>query len=224
MDYMVNMLREHLPQETRIHYVITNGGAAPNVVPDFAEVYYYARHPNMPVLDRIWERIMDAAKGAALGTGTTMDVEVTGAVYNVLPNDYLSAVMNRNLERVGGFAYTPEEAKFAEEIRKTLTEPPAIAVGSQEKVQPMRSGEINSASTDYWDVSWNVPSVSMAGATFAPGVSPHSWQATACAVSTIGMKGMMVAAKSMALTAVDLFTEPAHIQKAKAEFDLDYRK
>ena len=219
MDYMVNMMREHVPQETRIHYIITRGGAAPNIVPDFAEAYYYARQPNMPILDKIWDRIVDTAKGAALGTGTTMDVEVTGAVYNVLPNEYLSGVMNRNLERVGGFSYTPEEAKFAEEIRKTLTDPPDVAVGSQEKIRPLRSGQVMSASTDYADVSWNVPAVSMTGATFAPGVPAHSWQATACAGSTIGVKGMMVAAKSMALTTVDLFTDPSHIQKAKAEFD-----
>ena len=219
MDYMVNMMREHVPQETRIHYIITRGGAAPNVVPDFAEAYYYARQPNMPILDKIWDRIVDAAKGAALGTGTTMDLEVTGAVYNVLPNEYLSGLMNRNLERIGGFPFTPEEAKFAEDIRKTLTDPPDVAIGSQEKVRPMRTGAVNSSSTDYADVSWNVPAVSMTGATFAPGVPAHSWQATACAGSTIGVKGMMVAAKSMALTTVDLFTDPTHIQKARAEFD-----
>src|SRR5215813_10982376 len=111
MDYMVNMMREQVPQETRIHYIITRGGAAPNVVPDFAEAYYYARHPNMPILDGIWERIVNAAKGAALGTGTTMELDITGAVYNVLPNTYLSGLMNTNLERVGGFTYTPEEVK-----------------------------------------------------------------------------------------------------------------
>ncbi len=219
MDNMVNMMREHVPQETRIHYIITRGGAAPNVVPDFAEVYYYARQPNMKILDGVWERIVNAAKGAALGTGTTMELEVTGAVYNVLPNDYLSGVMNKNLERVGGFSYTPEEAKFAEEIRKTLTDPPDVAVGSQEQVRPMRSGAVNSSSTDLADVSWNVPTVSLTAATFAPGVPAHSWQATACAGGTIGVKGMMVAAKSMALTTLDLFTDPVHIQKAKTEFD-----
>ena len=127
MDNMVNMMREHVPQETRIHYIITRGGAAPNIVPDFAEAYYYARHPNMPILDGIWERIVNAAKGAALGTGTTMDLEITGAVYNVLPNTYLSGLMNTNLEKVGGFTYTPEEIKFAEELRKTLTDPPDVA-------------------------------------------------------------------------------------------------
>jgi aminobenzoyl-glutamate utilization protein B len=219
MDYMVNMMREHVPQETRIHYVITRGGGAPNVVPDFAEAYYYARQPDMRVLDGIWERINNAAKGAALGTGTTMEVEVTGAVFNVLPNEYLTGLMNRNLQRVGGFTYTPQELKFAEEIRKTLTEPPTVEIGSQESVRPSRTGVTGSASTDLADVSWNVPTVQVTGATFVPGIPAHSWQATACAGGTIGVKGMMVAAKSMALTAADLFTDPAHIQKAREEFD-----
>jgi aminobenzoyl-glutamate utilization protein B len=219
MDYMVNMLREHVPQETRIHYIITRGGSAPNVVPDFAEAYYYARQPDMRILDGVWDRIVDAAKGAALGTGTTMDFEVTGAVWNVLANEYLSGVMNKNLERVGGFGYTAEETAFAEDLRKTLTEPPSLELGSQEKVQPSRTGAVGSASTDLADVSWNVPTVSMSAATFVPGIPAHSWQATACAGSTIGMKGMIVAAKAMALTTVDLFTDPSHIQKAKAEFD-----
>jgi aminobenzoyl-glutamate utilization protein B len=219
MDYMVNMMREHVPQETRIHYVITRGGAAPNVVPDFAEAYYYARHPDMRILDGIWERIIAAAKGAALGTGTTMDFEVDGAAFNVLPNEYLGGVMQANLERVGGFTYTVDEVKFAQDLRKTLTDPPDVAIGSQEKVQPMRLGAVGGASTDLADVSWNVPTVQVVAATFVPGVPAHSWQATACAGGTIGVKGMMVAAKAMALTTVDLFTDPAHIQKARAEFD-----
>jgi aminobenzoyl-glutamate utilization protein B len=220
MDYMVNMMREHIPQETRIHYIITRGGAAPNIVPDFAEAFYYARQPDMRILDGIWDRIIDAAKGAALGTATTMDYEVIGAVYNTLPNEYLSAIMHKNLERVGGFSYTPEELAFAEQIRRTLTEPPAAALGSQERVNPVSPiGGVNSSSTDLGDVSWNVPTVSMTAATFVPGVPAHSWQATACAGSTGGMKGMMVAAKSMALTTVDLFSDSVHIQKAKAEFD-----
>jgi aminobenzoyl-glutamate utilization protein B len=219
MDYMVNMMREHVPQETRIHYIITRGGAAPNIVPDFAEAYYYARQPDMRILDNIWERIVDAAKGAALGTGTTMELEVTGAVWNVLPNEYLAGIMQRNLERVGGFSYTADEQKFAEDLRKTLTEPPTIALGSQEKVQPPRSGAVGSASTDLADVSWNVPTAQVVAATFVPGVPAHSWQATACAGGSIGLKGMMVAAKTMALTTADLFSDPTHIQKARAEFD-----
>ena len=95
MNAMVNLMREHVLAETRIHYIITNGGKAPNVVPDFAEVYYYARHSDMRILDGIWERIVNAAKGAALGTGTTMDFELVNSVYNVLTNDALSDVMQR---------------------------------------------------------------------------------------------------------------------------------
>jgi len=173
----------------------------------------------MRILDGIWERIVNASKGAALGTGTTTELEVTGAVWNVLPNEYLSGVMHKNLERVGGFAYTAEEQKFAEEIRKTLTETPTVAIGSQERIQPVRIGAVGSASTDLADVSWNVPTAQVVAATFVPGVPAHSWQATACAGGTIGVKGMMVAAKTMALTTADLFTDPTHIQNARAEFD-----
>ncbi len=219
MDYMVNMMREHVPQETRIHYIITRGGAAPNIVPDFAEAYYYARQPDMRILDGIWDRIVDAAKDAALDTGTTMDLEVVGAVYNVLPNVYLSGLMHKNLERVGGFTYTPEERAFAEEVRKTLAEDPSAPLGSQQTVQPERMGAVGSASTDLADVSWNVPTVSMTATTFVPGVPAHSWQATAWAGGTIGVKGMLVAAKSMALTTIDLFSDPSHIEKARAEFE-----
>ena len=217
MNYMVNMMREHVPQETRIHYVITNGGRAANVVPDFAEVSMTARHPDMRTLDGIWERIVAAGKGAAMGTGTTMEVETISAVYNVLPNDYLVAVQRKNLLKVGGVTYTPEERTFAESIRKTLTEP-MLPLGSEAQIQPTRS-EITYASTDMGDVSWRVPTVQLSAATWVPGTPAHSWQAVASGGTSIGAKGMIVAAKTMTLTAIDLFTDPTHIQKAKEEFD-----
>ncbi|HSL21519.1 MAG TPA: amidohydrolase [Vicinamibacterales bacterium] len=217
MTHMVNMLREHVPQETRIHYVITRGGAAPNVVPDFAEAYVYARHNDMSVLDGVWERIVDASKGAALGTGTTVDHEITGAVYNVLPNSYLSSVLKRNLERVGGVTYTPEERAFAEKIRATLS-PPLPPLGSEKEIVSTR-GEVASSSTDMGDVSWRVPTVQLTAATWVPGTPAHSWQAVAAGGTGIGAKGMMVAAKTMALTAVDLIVDPQHLVNARAEFD-----
>jgi aminobenzoyl-glutamate utilization protein B len=205
MNTMVNLMREHLPQETRIHYIITAGGKAPNVVPDFAEVYYYARHSDMRILAGIWERIQDAARGAALGTGTTMDVELVNAVYNVLPNDYLADLMEQQLKRVGGLTYSPEEQRFAEQVRPTLTGtvPPA---------------GVSSGSTDMGDVSWVVPTVQMSSATWVPGTPAHSWQAVAAGGMSIGDKGMMVAAKAMALTAAELFADPNHLARAKAEF------
>jgi aminobenzoyl-glutamate utilization protein B len=217
MDNMVNMLREHVSSDARIHYVITSGGKAPNVVPDYAEVYYYARHNDMRVLDDIWERIQNAAKGAALGTGTTMELEMTGAVWNVLPNSYLVGLMQKNLQQVGGYEYTPNERIFAETLRKSLDGnlPPIDSANSVFTPEP----GIGSASTDLGDISWNIPTVQLTSATWVPGTPAHSWQAVAAGGTSIGVKGMIVAAKSMALTAIDLFTDPAHIQKARAEFD-----
>jgi len=213
MNAMVNLMREHVPSDARIHYVITNGGRAPNVVPDFAEAYYYARHNDMRVLEGIWERIQNAARGAALGTGTTMELELTGAVWNVLPNSYLVGLMQKNLQAVGGYEYTPAERQFAEVLRKSLDGnlPPIDSANSVFTPEP----GIGSASTDLGDVSWNVPTVQLTSATWVPGTPAHSWQAVAAGGTSIGVKGMLVAAKSMALTAIDLFTDPAHIQKGR---------
>ena len=216
MNSMVNLMREHVPQETRIHYIITAGGKAPNVVPDFAEVYYYARHSDMRILAGIWERIQDAARGAALGTGTKMEVELINAVYNVLPNDYLADLMEQQLTRVGGLSYSPDEQRFAEQLRPTFTGtmPPA---GTEGKILPPEVG-VSSGSTDMGDVSWVVPTVQMSSATWVPGTPAHSWQAVAAGGMSIGSKGMMVAAKTMALTAAELFADPNHLARAKAEF------
>jgi aminobenzoyl-glutamate utilization protein B len=217
MNHMINLMREHIPSDARIHYVITSGGKAPNVVPDFAEVYYYARHNDMRVLDGIWERIVNASNGAALGTDTKVELELTGAVWNVLPNSHLVSVMQKNLLRVGGFEYTPEERAFAERIRKTLDGdlPPVDSTNSV--LTP--EGGIGTASTDLGDISWRVPTVQLTAATWVPGTPAHSWQAVAAGGTSIGVKGMLVAAKSMALTAIDLFSDPAHVQQARAEFD-----
>jgi aminobenzoyl-glutamate utilization protein B len=217
LTHMVNLMREHVPQETRIHYVITQGGRAPNVVPDVAEVMMTARHPDMRTLDGIWERIVNAGKGAAMGTGTTVEVETISAVFNVLPNDYLVSLQRKNLVTVGGVTYTSEERAFAETLRKTLTEP-MLPLGSESEIQPVRS-EITYASTDMGDVSWRVPTVQLSAATWVPGTPAHSWQAVASGGTSIGAKGMMVAAKTMTLTAIDLFTEPQHLVKAREEFE-----
>ena len=217
MDMMVNMMREHVPQETRIHDIITSGGAAPNIVPEYAEVYYVARHPDMRVLEGIWQRIMDTARGAALGTGTTMEMEVVGGVYNILPNAYLADLQRKNMEKIGGITYTSEERAFAASLRKTMLDPD-LPLGSEGVIQPPEI-HLTPASTDLGDVSWNVPTTEFTTATWVPGTAAHTWQATACDGMSIGIKGMMLAAKTMALTGVNLFTDPAHIQKARAEFE-----
>ncbi|OIR05082.1 p-aminobenzoyl-glutamate hydrolase subunit B [mine drainage metagenome] len=218
MDYMVNMMREHVPQETRIHYVITNGGKAPNVVPDFAEVYYYVRHPNRDMVKSIFERVVKAAEGATLGTGTTMDYEIIGGTHDLLLNKTLAEVMQKDLEKVGGVTYTNEEIEFGKKIQSTFTsKPPAIE--SAATIKPLKIEEdAGGGSTDVGDVSYAAPTVGLRAATWIPGTPAHSWQAVACGGTEIGTKGMMVAAKTMALTAIDVFTNPSLIEQAKEEF------
>jgi len=218
LDYMVNMMREHVPQETRIHYVITNGGRAPNVVPDMAEVYYYVRHPNKDDVKSIFERVVKAAEGAAMGTGTSMDYEIIGGAHDLLLNRTLAEAMQKNLDAVGGVSYTPEEMVFAKKLQATLGDKlPAIETAAS--IQPLTIGShADAASTDVGDVSYAVPTVGLDAATWVPGTPAHSWQAVACGGTAIGSKGMMVAAKTMALTAIDLFTNPALITAAQTEF------
>lgn len=218
MDYMVNLMREHIPQETRIHYVITNGGKAPNVVPDFAEVYYYVRHPDKEEVVRIFDWVTKAAEGAALGTQTKMDYEVIGGTHDLLLNRTLAEDMQQNLLLVGGVTYTTEEQAFARKIQASFTYK-ARPFEEAVTVQPLQPvNDAGGGSTDVGDVSYTVPTVGMTSATWVPGTPAHSWQATACGGTDIGIKGMMVAAKTMALTAIDLYTNPALIQKAKEEF------
>lgn len=218
MDYMVNMMREHIPQETRIHYVITNGGKAPNVVPDFAEVYYYVRHPDRQVVQQIFDRMVKAAQGAALGTETRMDYEVIGGTYDLLINKTLAAVMQQNLEQTGGVAYNESEKTFAAKLQTSFSYK-APAVDNAANIDSLVAKKDGLGSTDVGDVSWNVPTIGMTAATWVPGTPAHSWQAVACDGTEIGTKGMMVAAKTMALTAIDLFTNPELLIKAKAEFN-----
>jgi len=218
MDYMVNMMREHIPQEARIHYVITDGGKAPNVVPEFAEVYYYVRHPDKEVTLSVFDRVVKAAEGAALGTEAKMDFEIIGGTHDMLINKTLADVMQVNLQKVGGVPYTSAEMEFAHSIQTSFSgkfpSPDAAAL-----VRPLHE-EKALGSTDVGDVSYAVPTVGLEAATWIPGTSAHSWQAVACGGTDIGIKGMIVAAKSMTFTAIDLFTNPALIQKAHEEFNV----
>ncbi|MBO0323251.1 amidohydrolase [Muricauda sp. CAU 1633] len=216
MNDLVNMLREHTTESTRIHYVITKGGDAPNIVPAEAEVYYVIRHSNRDEVKAVWDRVVKAAEGAAIGTETEMTYEIIGGTYDRLPNEVLASMMHKNMTLVGGLKYTPEEVNFAKEIQKTLGAPKPIE--SAGDIQPMVF-TYGKASADTGDVSWNVPMAAVRAATWVPGTPPHSWQAVAAGGTGIGFKGMMVAAKTMALSAIDLYNSPEVLDKAKAEFN-----
>ena len=225
MNIMVNMMREHVPSDSRIHYVITKGGEAPNVVPAFAESNYFIRHRDVNIVKDLWKRVQDAATGAALGTGTRVEWELTGGVYSLLNNTAINEVLQNNLNLVGGVKYTDEEKAFAQKIQTTFLNAETPKLENAEKVlQPAEVAEMmkkqtGGGSTDVADVSWVVPTSGISAATWVPGTPAHSWQAVAAGGMTIGKKGMLVAAKTLTLSAIDLMTRQDVIEKAKQELN-----
>ena len=217
MNMMVNMLREHIPQESRIHYVITKGGLAPNVVPDVAEVYYYVRHPEMFMVEELFQRVVKTAEGAAIGTDTKMTYEVMHGNYSLLPNNVVQKLMHKHLATFGGISYSDKELEYAEKIYKTFLKP-TLEIGSQEYVTEF-SNSHSYGSTDVGDVSWVVPTAGLRTATWVPGTAAHSWQAVSSGGTSIGLKGAELAAKTIGATAIELFSNPIILNEAKKELD-----
>ena len=213
---MANMMREHMPQESRMHYVITHGGPAPNVVPDFAEVFYYVRNPDAEVVRETFDRLAEVAKGAAMGTQTRVDYEVIHGAMPLLPNETLQRLVHENMTTVGGVDYDPAERQFAERIVATLDKDD-VQLSDAVTIDPLSESH-GAGSTDVGDVAWAVPTAGFRTATWVPGTDAHSWQAVAAGGMSIGWKGMQNAAKILALTAIDLFENPATLQAAKAEW------
>ncbi|MBM4233170.1 MAG: amidohydrolase [Gammaproteobacteria bacterium] len=225
MNYMANLLREHMPDDARVHYIITRGGDAPNVVPEFAEVYYYVRHRNPMVMAELFDRLIRISEAAALGTGTSVNHEVIHGAYSLLPNDALAALADEKLRKVGGVQWDAKEQAFAVKISTTFAKTD-LGLGSEREVQPI-GARTSFGSTDVGDVSWTVPTIGFRTATWVPGTPAHSWQAVAAGGMSIGLTGMENASKVLALTAVDLLSRPELIGAARAEFERrrgpDYR-
>lgn len=217
MNHMVNLMREHVPQETRIHYVITEGGSAPNVVPDHAEVFYYLRHPEAKTVKTLWSRLEAAARGAAEGTGTEVDWEIIHGNHPLLVNETLQKMMDAKLRELGGISYTEAERQFAQEIYQSFDEP-RLEIGSQEAIQPYRVA-LGYGSTDVGDVSMTVPTVGAGIATWVPGTAAHSWQAVAAGGTSIGFRGADLAARAISSMAIELYTDSALRDAARAEFE-----
>ncbi len=233
MDVGVNYLREHIIQEARIHCVITDGGKAPNVVPPYAQVWYYVRAPNREQVDHIYSRVLDIAKGAALMTGTTFDIDFLTGCYDVLPNDIIGDVLLEKLKKAGAPKFTDQEKDVARKLQETFP-PGAIEkslkhlgmtreeVGDPlcEKITPPHGkGEVMGASTDVGDVSYITPTAQITTCCEALGTPGHSWQNVVTSGSSIGFKGMMLAGWAMALAALDLETKPDILKAARDEFE-----
>ena len=217
MNIGVNYLREHVPQDTRIHYVVTDGGGQPNVVPPNASSWYYVRADRHDTVEQVYARIIDIARGAALMTGTDMSVVVDGDSHEVLPNRALSHIINANLEAIGPPSFDDKEKAFARETQKDLPKMPDRALFEGINPVPAEPGQVM-ASTDQGDLSWHVPTGRMTVASYAYGAPGHSWQVVAATGTSIGEKAMTVAAKTLAATGYDLLTQPALLEEAWASF------
>jgi len=218
MNYMTNLMREHMDTSARIHYVITRGGEAPNVVPDFAEVYYYSRHPKRDKVMVLFDRLVKAAEGAALGTGTKMKYEMIGGTHDLLHVPTLQQMVHRNFTKIGGFQYNDQELEFAKKIAATLEKPLDMKYIHNVAPYDMNPEGIG-GSTDVGDVSYTIPTAGLRGATWVPGTPAHSWQAVAAGGTTIGLKGMMQASKALTLSGIELLESTELINKIKKEFN-----
>jgi aminobenzoyl-glutamate utilization protein B len=235
MDVGVNYLREHVIQEARLHYVITHGGGQPNVVPAFAEVWYFVRAPHRRDVEEIYQRVVKIAEGAALMTGARLEIKFQTGVYEYLANPVVTDLMQECLQTVGAPVFTAEEKAFALEMEKSFApgqreslmrngEVPEEYwdVSLHEGVAPIfDKGKVMKGSTDVGDVSWIAPTGQLGTACHVNGSTGHSWMITACSGMSIGHKGMLVAAKAMALAGYRLMTEPALLAQANAAFIKD---
>jgi len=217
MNYGVNMMREHMELTSRIHYVITDGGEAPNVVPDYARVWYYVRNADREKVDELYQRVLNIAKGAALATDTTYQVNLITGVYNTLVNNTGVKIMHSNLELVGPPLFSSEEIAFAKEIQRGVEKP---EVGLAEEIEPITEPPklAGGGSSDVADVSWITPTVSLSVATTPKGTPGHSWATVASCGSSIGHKGMLVAAKTLAATAIDLIYDRELLKQMREEW------
>lgn len=211
MNTATEFLREHVPDGTRIHYVILDGGKAPNVVPDFTEAQYMVRHSDPEVVKNVWRRVVDASRGAALATGTTTDHKIVGGIYAILVNERLLEVMDRNFRSVTIPPWSAEQKAYAEALVRTLEKPG--------KLDPtvISPPVVRKASTDVGDISWVVPTVGLNAMTWVPGTAAHSWQATSASGASFGLHGSATATRVLALTGAELFLSPEVIAEAKKE-------
>ncbi|MCS7082857.1 MAG: amidohydrolase [Bacteroidota bacterium] len=217
MNYAVNLLREHVRPSARIHYVISHGGGAPNVVPEYAKVWYYVRDTSRVAVEQLYERVLKCAEGAAVATGTRYKVTLLAGVHEYLLNRPLQEALYANLQRVGAPRFSEQDQAFARQLQRFL--------GLEEKglstaIKPLAPNPepATGGSTDVAEVSWIAPTAGLSVATAAQLIPWHSWASTACHGTSIGHAGALVAAKVLALTGYDLLTQPRLLEAAKADF------
>ncbi|MFJ5791815.1 M20 family metallopeptidase [Lysinibacillus sp. NPDC093197] len=229
MNVGVNYLREHIIPEARVHYAVTNtGGVSPNVVQEKADVLYFIRAPRVAQAEEIYQRICDVARGAALMTGTQVEIDFASAASDILPNNTLEKVMHDNFVALGVPQYDEKEQQFAKDIRATLSEADKKEDIKANKelegkdlahvIDPfIPSNGILPGTSDVGDVSWVVPTVQCMVACEPIGTPLHTWQVVSTGKTSIAHKGMLHAGKVMAATAIAVLQNPEVLEKAKLE-------
>jgi len=213
----INLLREHVKPSVRMHYTIVKGGDVPNVVPDYAKVWCWVRDSTRGGVDQVLERVRRIADGAALIAGVESSMTIQAGDYETLVNLAGQKLLHANLEQLGPVPFTEEEQEIGRSMQRTTG---VSAKGLDGKVQPMKEPQPDppGGSTDVGDVSWIVPTLQFVVATAPKDVPWHAWPVVACSGMSIGHKGMLYAAKTLAATAVDLFENPETLAGIQAEF------
>ena len=212
----LNYYREHILPTSRIHYQIEKAGDVVNVVPDFAQIWTRLRENNREQVDVLYERALKIAEGAALMTGTTHEVKLISGIYEIQVNRTGAEAMQKNLEALGEITYTDEEVAYANTILKETGKPQKGIDGS---VHPLRETlPAQGGSTDVGDVSQIVPTIRMSATVASKGGPWHSWAVVACTGMSIGHKGMIYAAKALAMTMADLYKNPKLVDAVKKDF------
>ncbi len=217
MGVGINYQREHLRPTTRIHYQIMDGGAVVNVVPDYARAWVRVRDPKRTEMERVYERVQEIARAAGQMADVEPEISLVSGIYELLPNRAGGVAIQKNLETLGAITYTAEEEAFAKTIQRATGKP---EVGLNMKIEPLEAtNEVGEGgSTDVGDVSWIVPVARLSVTTAPEGTPWHSWAVVACGGMSIGHKGMLYAAKTLAMSGADILADPKLLQAMKDEF------
>jgi aminobenzoyl-glutamate utilization protein B len=221
MNVGVNYMREHVKEDARFHYVVTNGGGAPNVVPAKATVWYFIRADSHGDVEKYYRWISDIAKGAALMTQTKMTKQIDTDCHELIPNTPLSELMLANLKTVGAPKFNERDKLFARRLQQPLIEQfkTKFPLAIDEKIHTLAStSKPSKGSTDVGDISWYVPTGGIRTACLIAKSPGHSWQNVSCIASPIGEKGIIYGAKVLAVTAIDLLQSPGLVAAAKADW------
>jgi aminobenzoyl-glutamate utilization protein B len=236
MNVGVNYLREHVPPDVRIHYQVTNGGGAPNVVPDLAASLYFVRAATRPNVESAYARVVDCAEGAARMTGTRVEVRLTDGLWNILPSRAAAMALADAMDALGPVPFEAQDRAFAAALQASCDKEAVAEARARYRAfgerapaddDPLVSrslglvgeGTYGFYSTDASDVSRVVPTGFLSVATAPIGTPGHSWQNVAAAGSRVGMKGMLYAARTMAAAGLAIIREPARLDTARSDFE-----